>query len=130
MLQAGEDDLARKLLGLLAFALGVVVVENQGMQITIPGVEDIGDPQAVAPGELGNLAKDCRELRARDDAVLDVVIVGDAAHSTESGLAGLPEEGAFVVILCHPDLRGLVLLADLPSPSELFPSLSSTSIQL
>src|SRR5215218_6781842 len=125
MLQAGEDDLARQLLGLLAFALGVVVVENQGMQIPVPGVEDVGDPQAVPPGELGDLTQDCRELRARDDAVLDVVVVGDAAHSTESGLAGLPEECAFVVVLGHPDLRGLVLLADLQHPSELFLYLAS-----
>src|SRR5215203_5253999 len=130
MLQAGEDDLARQLLGLLAFALGVVVVENQGMQIPIPGVEDVCDPQAVPPGELGDLAKDCRELRARDDAVLDVVVVGDAAHSTECGLASLPEEGAFVVVLGHPDLCGLVLLADLKHPSELFLHLGFRSIQL
>src|SRR5215217_1440990 len=130
MLQAGEDDLARQLLCLLGFALGVVVVENQGMQIPVPGVEDVGDPQAVPPGELGDLAKDCRELRARDDAVLDVVVVGDAAHSTECGLAGLPEEGAFVVILGHPDLCGLVLLADLKHPPELFLYLSFRSIQL
>src|SRR5215203_2688632 len=130
MLQAGEDDLARQLLGLLAFALGVVVVENQGMQIPIPGVEDVCDPQPVPPGELGDLAKDCRELRARDDAVLDVVVVGDAAHSTECGLASLPEEGAFVVVLGHPDLCGLVLLADLKYPSELFLHLGFRSIQL
>src|ERR671920_357960 len=88
------------------------------------------DTQAVLPGELGDPAKDRRELRARDDAVLDVVVVGDAAHSTESGLASLPEEGAFVVILGHPDLRGLVLLADLQHPSELFLYLSFRSIQL
>src|ERR687890_1597136 len=130
MLQAGEDDLARQLLGILGLALGVVVVENQRMQIPVPSVEDVGDPQAVPPGELGDLAKDCRELRARDDAVLDVVVVGDAAHSTEGGLASLPEEGAFVVVLGHPDLRGLVLLADLQYPSELFLYLSFRSIQL
>src|SRR5215210_1388914 len=130
VIQAGEDDLAGKLLGILGLALGVVVVQNERMQVPVPSVEDIGYPQAVLPGELGDPAKDRRELRARDDAVLDVVVVGDAAHSTESGLASLPEEGAFVVILGHPDLRGLVLLADLQHPSELFLYLSFRSIQL
>src|ERR671920_271436 len=130
VLQAGEDDLAGQLLGFLGLALGVVVVEYQGMQITVPGVEDVGDPQAVAPGELGDLAKDCGELRARDDTVLDIVVVGDATHGPESGLAGLPEEGAFVVVLGHPDLGCLVLLTDLQHPSELFLYLSFRAIQL
>src|SRR5215211_590740 len=130
VIQAGEDYLAGQLLGLLGLALRVVVVENERMQISVPGVEDVGDPQAVPPGELGDLAQDRRELRARDDAVLDVVVVGDATHSTESGLAGLPEEGAFGVVLGHPDLGGLVLLAELQHSSELFLYLSFRSIQL
>src|SRR5215207_3816214 len=100
------------------------------MQVPVPGVEDVGYPQVVPTSELGDLAQYRGELRARDDAVLDVVVVGDAAHSTESGLAGFPEEGAFIVVLGHPDLGGLVLLADLQHPPELFLDLSFRSIQL
>src|SRR5688572_4072004 len=100
------------------------------MQIPVPGVEDVGHSQAVLPGKLGDPAKDRREFRARDDAILYVVVVGDAAHSTESGLAGLPEEGALGVVLGHPDLGGLVLLADLQYPPELFLYFSFRPIQL
>src|SRR5918995_5844160 len=130
VIQTGEDDLTGQLLGPLGLALGVVVVENERMQVPVPGVEDVGDPQVVPTSELGDLAQHRGELRARDDAVLDVVVVGDAAHSTESGLAGFPEEGAFIVVLGHPDLGGLVLLADLQHSSELFLYLSFRSIQL
>src|SRR3712207_4130538 len=97
----------------------VVVVEDERVQVAVPGVEDVGDAHAVLLADLGDPLEDLPELRARDDGVLDVVVVGDAAHRRERGLAALPEERPLGVVLGYPYLRGVVLFADLHGLLEL-----------
>src|SRR3712207_7387073 len=50
----------------------VVVVEDERVQVAVPGVEDVGDAHAVLLADLGDPLEDLPELRARDDGVLDV----------------------------------------------------------
>src|ERR671916_103295 len=70
------------------------------------------------------------ELGARDDGVLDVVVVGDAAHRRERGLAALPEQRPLVVVLGDPDLGGVVLLADPYGLLELVLDLRGRAVEL
>src|SRR5215211_2499178 len=112
VLQAGEDDLAGQLLGLLGLAGGIVVVEDQWVEVAVAGVEDVGDPEAVLFAQVGYLLQDRSQFRARDDPVLDVVVVGDGAHRPEGGLPALPEQCPLLVVFGHPYLRGVVLFAD------------------
>jgi hypothetical protein len=81
------------------------------VEVAVPGVEDVGDAHPVLFAELADPLEDGPELGARDDGVLHVVVVGDAAHRRERRLAALPEERPLLVVLGDPDLRGVVLLA-------------------
>ena len=53
-----------------------------------------------------------RQLRARDHAVLDEVVGGDAPHRGERGLAHLPEELALGLVAGDADVVGAAALAD------------------
>src|SRR3712207_4398553 len=97
----------------------VVVVEDERVQVAVAGVEDVGDAHAVLLTDLGDPLQDLPELRARDDGVLYVVVVADAAHRRERRLAALPEEGSLCIVLGNSYLGGVVLLADLQGLLEL-----------
>src|SRR5215211_1061130 len=130
VLQAGEDDLPGQLLGLVGLARGVVVVEDERVEVAVTSVEDVGDPQAVLFAKVRYLLQYGPELRARDDPVLNVVVVGDRAHRPERGLAALPEQGTLLVVLGDPYLRGVVLLADLYDLLELVLDLGRGPVEL
>src|SRR5215218_3687820 len=130
VLQAGEHDLPGELLGPLGLSLHVVVVEDERVQVAVAGVEDVRDPQAVLAAEVGDLLQYLPELRARDDGVLHVVVVGDASHRPKGRLAALPEERPLFVVLGDPDLRGVRLLADVDDAIELVRHLGLGTVQL
>src|SRR5262245_61444040 len=100
-----EDRLGERA-SALGLALGPCVVEDERVEIAVAGVEDVADPQAVLDLELGDPAQDLGQLRARDDAVLDVVVARDAAHRRERRLPSLPEQRPLVVVRGRPDLPG------------------------
>src|SRR5207247_1117143 len=76
----------------LRLARDLLVVEDERVEVSVAGVEDVADPEAVLALELGDPAQHLRELRPRDDAVLDVVAARDAAHRGERSLAALPAQ--------------------------------------
>src|SRR5215207_334199 len=124
------DYVPGKLLGLLGLSGYVVVVEDEGMQITVAGVEDVGDAHPTLLAEVGDLLEYLPEFGARDNGGLDVVVVGDAAHRRERSLATLPEERPLGVVRGHPYLRGVVLLADLQGLFELALNLGLGTVEL
>src|SRR4028118_298829 len=77
-----------------------------------PGGGGVADAHGFLCAELAYPLEDGPELGARDHGVLHVVVVGDAAHRRERGLAALPEKRPLFVVLGDPYLRGVVLLAD------------------
>src|SRR5215212_9409757 len=130
VLQAGEDDLPGQLFGLVGLTRGVVVVEDERVEVAVAGVEDVGDPEAVLFAQVRYLLQYGTELRARDDPVLDVVIVGDGSHRPECSLPALPEQGALLVVLGDPNLRGVVVLTDLNDLVELALHLGLGAVEL
>ena len=68
------------------------------MEVAVAGVEDVGDADARFGAEAPDFAHDLWEGGARNDAVLDDVVGGDAAHGGEGGFAAFPDEGALGVL--------------------------------
>ena len=81
------------------------VVADERMQVAVAGVKDVADAQARARFESANPAQHLRQLRARHDAVLHVVVRRHAAHRRERRLASLPDPRALVVVLRDLDRR-------------------------
>ena len=78
-------------LGALGLARDSLVVEHERMQVAVAGVEDARDPEPVLGAELGDPAQHLGQLRARNDAVLDVVARRDPPHRRERRLAAAPD---------------------------------------
>src|SRR5256885_16260518 len=68
----GED------LGGVLLAGNSTVVQNQGMQVSVASVKDIGDAEASLLTEKVDFAEDAGQGSAGDDAVLHDVICGNA----------------------------------------------------
>ena len=90
-LHADAHDLLRGPLHPLHLGLVAPVEEDVGVQVSVSGVEDVGDPQVVAFPDARDLRQNVRELRARDGGVLYKQVRGDPAHGAEGLLPALPQ---------------------------------------
>ena len=95
---ADLEDRLGELLRALRLALVAAVVEDERVEVAVAGVEDVADAQPVVALELADPLEHLGQLRARDDAVLDVVVGADPAHRGERRLASLPEERPLGVV--------------------------------
>src|SRR5712691_7371010 len=109
---AGLEDRLGELLPAFGLALDAGVVEDERVQVAVAGVEDVADAEAVLALQVADPPQHFGQLRAGDDAVLDVVIVRDPAHRREGGLATLPEQRTLVVVGGDADLPRGVFSAD------------------
>src|SRR5437879_6034350 len=75
------------LLGLLRIA---GVEKQQGMKVSIPGMKNVADEQAVLLAHRGDEFQHLRKARTRDHAVLDVEIRADASERAEGVLPASP----------------------------------------
>ncbi len=97
-LETGEQDLptgrqrARRLGGI------ALVVQNDGMDVAVAGVEDVADAEPVARARRLDAREDLGEPRARDDAVLRAVARRQAADRAERAFPALPERRAFRLV--------------------------------
>ena len=82
------------------------------MEVPVARMEDVPDAEAVRLRQRLDPPQHARELRARNDAVLHVVVGGQAAHGRERRLAALPEERARWLVLRETKLEGAALEAD------------------
>ena len=99
-------------LGTLRLALDRLVVEHERVQVAVAGVEDARDAEAVLGAELRGAAQHLGQLRARHDAVLDVVARRDPAHRGERRLAPAPDPRALLRRLGRVELERAELAAD------------------
>ena len=68
-----------------------LVVADERMQVAVTGMEHVADANALALAELTDPPEDFRQLRARHDAVLHVVVGRDSPHRRERGLPPFPD---------------------------------------
>ena len=118
---AEPENFAAERLGALQFAGFADVIEDQGMQVAVPGMEHIDHGQAIAARHLADGAQHLGQVFARYGAVHAVIIGGDAAHGRKGGLAPGPETLRLACVLGDPYLarvkvlqQGLNLPADRP----------------
>src|ERR1700722_2948562 len=88
------------------------IVENDGMEIAIAGVEDVADVESELSADFLDAAERLRELRTRDYPVEDIYAGSDAAESAEGVFAAFPEQVAFFVVASDADFARLVCAAD------------------
>jgi hypothetical protein len=88
------------------------IVEHDGVQVAVAGVENVSDLKAILIADLLDAAQSLRKFRTRNDAVEDVIAGGQAAECAESVFAAFPEEVAFGVIAGDADFSGVMGIAD------------------
>src|SRR5262245_15601275 len=75
-------------------------------------MENVGDAKIELLADSGNTPHHLRELAARHDAVLDVIVRRQRSHSAESALSAFPKELPLGFVFGYPDLASAVALAD------------------
>ena len=116
---AVADDFGGGLHGAFELTFVAWIVENDGMKVAIPGMEDIAYIEAVARADFPDMAKRLRKFGARDNAVEDIVAGGEAAESAEGILAAFPEKIALGVVAGEAHFAGVVQVANLGDSNRL-----------
>ncbi len=106
VVHAQVQDAPREVERLLLLTRDRAVVENDGVEVAIPGVEDIGDAEAGLCSKPPDGFQQRRQGGARDDAVLQDGVRRDTPYRSKGGFAALPDEGAVSGSLGEADLRG------------------------
>ena len=75
------------------------------MEVAVARVEDIRHAQALLPRHLVDLPQHLRDLRARDDAVLNEVVRADTPDRGECALSPLPHQRPFRLVARAADLQ-------------------------
>src|SRR5215471_8456405 len=60
------------------------------MEVTVAGMKNIGDPKVVLLADFGDAPHDFRQLAARYNTVLNVVVGRQSTHGSESAFPTLP----------------------------------------
>jgi hypothetical protein len=109
---AVTDDFGGGLHG--AFELrGVArIVQNDGVQIAVPGMKNVADLKAELRANLLDAAESLRKFRTRDDAIEDVIAGSEAAERAEGVLAAFPKEFTFGIVTSDADFAGVVRIAN------------------
>lgn len=102
------NDFGGGLHGALELTLVARIVEHDGMKITVSGVEDVADVEAVAAPDFADVAKSLGKFGAGNDTVENIVAGGKPAESAKCVFAAFPEEVAFDVVACEAHFAGVV----------------------
>ncbi len=128
-LDAKLEDFGAQRLGALQLARLVGIVEDQGVQVAVAGMEHVGDPQAVVRAQRLHALQDIRQLAARDRAVHAIVVGRDPADRGEGRLAAEPEALALGIAGADPDVAGAVLAGDAGDQLEQMVDLGGRAVQ-
>jgi hypothetical protein len=72
------------------------IVHDEGVEVAVAGMEDIGDAELVAAGDFADAAEGFAEAAAWDDAILDDEVRAEAADGGEGAFAAFPDAESFV----------------------------------
>src|SRR6267143_2986870 len=110
--EAVADDFGGGLHG--TFELGGIarVVEDDGMQIAITGVEDVADLKTELRADFLDAAESLRKFRTRNHAIEDVVAGSETAERAESVLAAFPEKFALGIVASNADFARVMRAAN------------------
>src|SRR5690242_2913602 len=89
-----------------------LVEEDDGMNVTVAGVKDVGDAELIVGADALDFAEDVRQLGARNHAVLCAVTRRQPPDGSEGLLAALPHQKPFRVAHRPAHVAGLISARD------------------
>src|SRR6185437_13080868 len=95
----------------------VGVVEDQGVQVAVAGVKNIGDLEVVFGADLADARQGVRQLRQRNGAV-HAEIIRNTADGAERRFAAGPDAGALIGARTDDGCLRIVLRGDLGDAAE------------
>src|SRR6202050_4490923 len=90
------------------FLLVALVEQNNRVQIAVPRVKNVTDPQMILPADLLDAPQRCGKLRSRDHAVLRVVARRKPARRAKRILTTLPQKITLARIAGHAYVPGVM----------------------
>src|SRR5205814_9964405 len=116
-LHAGREDLeACRLRPFELVRTEARIEQDQRMKVAVSCVKYVRDPKPMSHPCLHDEPEDVGQARARDDAVLHVIVGGQATHRREGALAACPEPLAFQGAARDTNLACRMLAADRLDP--------------
>ena len=88
-------------------------IKDEGVEIAIAGMEDVGHRQSVLATETLDLCQYGGKAAPGNDAVLDVIRGSDLADSRKSGFSALPQNRTFLGLLSPSQSSGACSLTKL-----------------
>lgn len=95
-LDAEADDLGGDIFSAVEGAGDATIEEDEWVEVSVSGVEDIGDGDLGSLADALDFAKGEAEFAAWDDAILDDEIGAQSSDGGEDALATFPDEHAFI----------------------------------
>ena len=129
-LDAGAQQILVRGLRALELLGLTVVVQDERVEVAVPGMEHVGDLDAVPRADRDQLAHDRRKLRARDDGVLEEIGRRESSDRSRGFLSALPEERALGDVGGDADLERPALPADPRRALALRLDLGGRAVQL
>src|SRR6266478_1156773 len=110
--EAVTDDFGRGLHG--AFELGGIagIVEDDGVQIAVTGVENVADLKTEVRTDFLDATEGLRKFRTRNHAIEDIVAGSETAERAERVLAAFPEKFTLGIVAREADFAGVMLAAN------------------
>ncbi len=127
---AHVQDLAGQRFGPFQRTGLAAVVENQRVQVAIPGVEDIGDAQVILFAQRFNFGERVPQPAARHHPILDNVVRAQPPDRGKGTLAPLPDPGPVRVIFGNPHFVRIRRLDHLEQMGKLGLDLDGFALQL
>ena len=100
------QDISGQFLRLLQGARLGAVEQDQGMEISVSGVKDIGHPDPMLPRQRLDLGQRRTQLLAGNHPVLDDEVGTEPSHRRERALASLPDPESLSLVAGDADLEG------------------------
>src|SRR5258705_7780544 len=113
---ASFHQLAPSFLDVANFFAGTRVETDQGMQITVARMKDVGDAQMILSSNLKDTVQYFRQPRAGHYCVLNHRIRRNTTDSAKRPFACRPEFFPFVLIASQATIPGAILQADTLHP--------------
>ncbi len=127
---AAAQDVGTERLGSLDLAGLVGVVEDQGMQIAVAGVKNVGDAKTVFFGEIADSRQRLRQRPARNSPVHAEIIGRNPPHRRKRRLAPRPEQIALRLGLGNLTRGRAAALRDRLDAADQFIDLDAGTIEL
>src|SRR5512146_2179712 len=90
-----------------------LIEQNERVEVSVPGMEDIGNHQIILLSHLDNLAQNLRKSGSRHRAVANQVIGSKPGNGAKGALSARPQLSPLCLVFCSLDFTDPVLTTNL-----------------